>query len=85
MPEVSSQILIVDDNCFNFLALQGLISQHFKLSTDCANYGDEALLKVKQKYQLMKGETYKLILMDFSMPIVDGPTATRQILEFLHA
>ena len=83
LSEVSNEILIVDDNCFNILALQGLIYQHFNLQIDSANDGQQALSKVKQKYQMMNGETYKLILMDFSMPMMDGPTAAKQIFEFL--
>ena len=83
LSEVSNEILIVDDNCFNILALQGLIQQNFKLQIDSANDGDQALNKVKQKYRMMNRETYKLILMDFSMPVMDGPTAAKQILAFL--
>ena len=82
MCEINNQILVVDDNCFNILALQGLILHNFKLNIDIANDGEQALKKVKQKYRV-KGETYKLILMDYSMPIMDGPTSARQIQEFL--
>ena len=68
MPGVSNQILIVDDSCFNILALQGIFSIHFGMETDTASDGEQALKKVKEKFQLTGGrETYKLILMDFSM------------------
>ena len=80
--EANNQILIVDDNCFNIIALEELFSQNFNLNIDSANDGEQALKKVKQKYRV-QGETYKLILMDFSMPLMDGPTSARQIQEYL--
>ena len=60
-----------------------MIKSNFKLPIDSACGGVQAVQKVKDKYRLT-GEVYKLILMDFSMPDMDGPTAAQKILEFLN-
>jgi CheY-like chemotaxis protein len=44
--------------------------------------GLEAVNKIKEGYR--NGETYRLILTDFMMPIMNGIEATRNIREFLH-
>ena len=80
--DLGSQILIVDDSCFNILALQGLIRLKFDLPIDSATDGQEALQKIMDKYRLT-GCTYRLILMDYSMPNMDGPSSAKKILEFL--
>ena len=49
---------------------------------DIAQGGLEALEKVKKRYK-RTGDSYKLILMDYSMPICSGPKATQEILKYL--
>ena len=39
---------------------------------------------VKEKHRLYN-KSYKLIMMDYSMPILTGPEATRKILDYLHS
>jgi CheY-like chemotaxis protein len=49
---------------------------------DEAEDGNEAVKKYKQKYELnseIDTVVYDAILMDFMMPICDGPTATKLI------
>ena len=74
-------VLVVDDSPFNIVALRSLLSL-FSLESDCASDGNEAIQLVKNR---MSSETpmYKLILLDYSMPECDGPTATVEIRRLL--
>jgi len=55
-----------------------------KIQYDTANDGQEAYEMVKEKHRLFNG-SYKLIMMDYSMPRLSGPAATRKILDYLHS
>ena len=72
-----AKILIVDDCPFNIVALQSLLSQFDFESDHCTN-GLDAVKKVVERKRRGKDD-YKLIFMDFSMPGLDGPTATAMI------
>jgi CheY-like chemotaxis protein len=64
-------ILLVEDTLFNVLyATQLLDGWHAK--TSVADNGEIAV-------NMIKSETYDLILMDLQMPVMDGYTATREI------
>ncbi|KAL4455117.1 hypothetical protein ABPG74_006499 [Tetrahymena malaccensis] len=65
-------ILIVDDNQFNILALKLLISENENIIVYQAENGQQAVQKVKQM-------NFKLIFMDMLMPIMDGQTASQII------
>ena len=76
-----SAVLIADDEPFNQMALTGLLQQ-FNLTAEVAIDGVEAIKLVKER--LRKGQPmYKLILMDYSMPRMDGPRCVKQIRELL--
>ena len=62
--------LIVDDDCFNILALKFLLSQ-LGITSEFANNGKEAVEKV-----LTKSNVYDVIFMDCQMPIMNGYEAT---------
>ena len=71
-------VLVVDDCNFNLCAVESLLLQ-FDVICDTCNDGMEAIDLVKAR--LESGEAmYKLILMDYSMPVCDGRTATSAIL-----
>lgn len=70
-------MLIVDDCPFNIVAIQSLL-QLFNVMCDYATNGQDALDSVKNRLATGK-PIYKLILMDFSMPVIDGPTASKLI------
>ena len=48
---------------------------------DFCIHGEEALNQVKKTYE--NGMRYKIILMDFSMPVMDGIEATTLIRSYL--
>ena len=76
-----TQILIVDDNMFNLIPLELLLSQRFKQSVDKAFNGQEAVnMFSKNLTKSCCNVKYKLVLMDLNMPIMDGYDATVQIL-----
>lgn len=80
------RILIVDDEPYNILALQIILQKSGYPETkdliDSANNGQEALQKVIDAFE-KKEYSYGLILIDLSMPIMDGFQATKQIRDFI--
>jgi len=74
------QVLIVDDNAFNIMALRKILEgANFKIDT--ATSGDLAIQKILEKKQKAKkkNDNYKLIFMDCNMPIKDGYMTTQEI------
>ena len=78
----TNDILVIDDNYFNIFAINGLLTGKFNLSCDTAVDGDLALKLIMDKHQATGG-TYKLILIDYQMPELSGPEATKSIIKFL--
>lgn len=72
----SEKILIVEDHDFNRIFLSNLLKQR-NLQIDTAKNGIQAL-------DLVKINTYDLILMDLSMPKMDGFEATDKIRKLLN-
>ncbi|TNV83761.1 hypothetical protein FGO68_gene16545 [Halteria grandinella] len=78
-------ILVVDDNVFNLITLQSILHETFKIDSDSAMNGEEAVECVKER-QLevqerpcicgMGSRNYKFIFMDCNMPVMDGLQAT---------
>ena len=66
----SSTVLIVADDVTNLIALTDLLSR-YKVVSDKAIDGFEAIDKVKKRHQML-GDSFKLILMDYSMPHFNG-------------
>jgi len=67
-PLQDSRILLVDDDVRNVYAMGALLDDLGVVSTAVSN-GQEAIERFQQ-------ETFELILMDMSMPVMDGYTAT---------
>ena len=65
------KVLIVDDNPINLQFLTYSLKRHFDVST--ANNGLEAI------NALNDNQDFDVVLMDLSMPVMDGAEATRQI------
>ena len=69
-------ILVVDDSPLNRKMLSKLLKSKGHHIEEADN-GQMAIDKVKQEADT--GRTYDVILMDFVMPVMDGPSATRAI------
>eukprot|EP00347_Sterkiella_histriomuscorum_P001618 403371338 len=92
--EMKSKILVVDDNVFNLVTIQSILELKFGLQSDRATHGLEAFELFKQRISddqnccdnqncpIRFNKGYKLILMDCSMPIMDGFQSTMEIRKF---
>ena len=67
-------ILIVDDNKINQIVTKNILDKK-GYTTTIANNGKEAI-------EMVKNNTYDLILMDVNMPVMGGLEATQKIREF---
>jgi len=75
-----SPVLVVDDNEFNIYTNKQMLKTHFKLRSDTAYDGQQAVDKFRQS---LKCCPYRLIFMDINMPVMDGHEATRTIREII--
>ena len=76
-------ILVVDDDAYNLLSIQTILGS-FSLTADEALNGQECLQMVERRMQKVCGENcgmYKLVIMDFNMPLMGGLEATRKLRE----
>ena len=79
-------ILLVDDDEF-ILKTSKNILKHFKLEADFAENGQECINMIKAKQEKNCNCTrskYKLILMDITMPIMDGIEAAKNIQKLIN-
>ena len=60
------------------MAVKALLEQ-FGFKAVMANNGMKAFEIVQQCHERQPRHAFKLILMDFSMPVCDGPTSTAKI------
>jgi PAS domain S-box-containing protein len=67
----AKQVLVVDDNEVN-LTLMAEMVRRMGHAPDIARHGQEAVEKAAER-------AYDVILMDFSMPVLDGPAAAQAI------
>jgi CheY-like chemotaxis protein len=70
------RILVVDDAVTNRKLLARLLERRGH-SSDQGKNGKEAVQKVMES--LKNGDPYDTILMDYEMPVMDGPTASKEI------
>ncbi len=76
-----STVLIVDDNMFNIIPLEYILSDSFQIKSDKALNGQEAVAAFSRNLnKACCGVRYKMVLMDLNMPIMDGYEATTNIL-----
>lgn len=77
------EVLYVDDDAFNLLSLE-LILKSFNLKCFKAMNGLEALKALeKRKCDNYECKGFKLIFMDYQMPIMDGIETTKNIMEMI--
>jgi len=73
LPDANTRILLAEDNLANQLVMKKIL-EHSGLNVDIVANGQEAVDAIRTL-------PYDIILMDISMPIMDGMTATRNIRE----
>jgi len=78
-----TEILIVDDDCFNSYALASLLQQ-FKVNFHLSTCGHEAVTQVKRRHSI-KGDTYKLIFLDQNLPDINGIETAMEIKTYFGA
>ncbi|CAD5379940.1 Response regulator [Pseudomonas sp. OF001] len=71
------RVLLVEDHPVNRMLAQRLLDKHGAL-IDEAEDGAQAVARIES------GERFDIILMDCQMPVMDGPTATREIRRLEH-
>jgi len=79
------KILVVDDDCFNIMALENLLKLA-NLTCDSVYSGFAAIDKVKSRQNKVCGEycqQYQIVFMDCCMPVMDGFETTRKLREKL--
>ena len=77
------KILIIDDNIFESIAVKGMFEQ-YQFDSDLAPNGLEALAMVQARLKCGGPEKmYKLIMMDYQMPVTDGADSAIMILDYL--
>lgn len=72
------RILVVDDSPTNRKLLMRLLKNRGH-ECDEAKDGQEAVDKVTESLQEQEGSCYDTILMDYEMPVMDGPTSCMEI------
>ena len=76
------KILMVDDDFFNLEVMRGTLMMH-NLDSDAVSNGYQALDLIKKRIHVASTNKdismYKLIFIDYSMPVMDGVELTRQI------
>ena len=75
-------ILIVDDDSFNLLALEGILSK-FHIDVVKAFNGEQALKIIKEKNAVGRCGSectlFRMMILDYHMPIMDGVETTKEI------
>lgn len=87
LPQLTSvcsctQILIVDDIDMNRYILKQIFLSKFNLQCDEAINGREAVEAVKARAYQECCSSYKIIIMDYEMPIMNGIEASKKIKKY---
>ena len=80
--EQHARVLIVDDDQMNIEVISALLRQR-AIKSDSALNGNEAIKlvqsRIEQVYRGQIASVYKVILLDYSMPEMDGPQVAIEI------
>ena len=79
-----NRLLIADDEEFCLSSMKTILASlgvNIQFQTDFCISGKEALDYVKLAYS--NGFTYRMIITDFNMPVMDGIQATKKIIAYL--
>ena len=79
------KVLIVDDDEFNYIALSSLL-KNMGFNSEYANNGEQAIEMIKSNNEFDENskELYQIVFMDCNMPIMDGYSATKIIIELIN-
>ena len=76
-----SEILIVDDDSFNLLALESILSK-FNLKGVRAFNGQQAIDKIREKQKnFPQSKAFSIVFLDYHMPIKNGIETTQEIIK----
>ena len=70
-----ASVLIIDDELINLEVMSGMLESR-NIKSEQATSGPHALALIQQRVQYVtegKTDMYKLFLLDYSMPEMDGP------------
>ncbi|KRX10790.1 Histidine kinase-like ATPase, ATP-binding domain [Pseudocohnilembus persalinus] len=85
-PELQKlQVLLVDDDVFTLNSLSMILLTRYQLQVSKANNGLQAVERVKDKFFSSSEKLqqhFKLIIMDYDMPQLNGEQASQQIVQF---
>ena len=74
-----SEILIVDDDSFNLLALESILSK-FNLKSVRAFNGQQAVEKIREKHKnFPQNKAFSIVFLDYHLPIKNGIETTQEI------
>ncbi|CDW80514.1 sensor kinase [Stylonychia lemnae] len=76
-----SRILLVDDEPFNLITLQGLLDQYSIDKVDKCYNGKQAVEKIKENFDkhCLSHQSYELVIIDNQMPVMNGIDACKEI------
>jgi len=72
------QVLIVDDEVLNLFTLSTILDK-CNISHDTADNGQAALEMIQRRQSKFCCQTYKLIILDYQMPVLNGPDLLRKL------
>jgi len=89
------QVLIMDDEPFNAIAVEGLLQMHNVGKVDKAYYGEDALrmvelngilgsLRNRDLKSCKNHQSYKLIIVDKKMPLMGGVQFAKRVTKLYH-
>ena len=80
-----SQILIVDDIDMNRYVLKQIFMSKYGINCDEATNGKEAIQLIKARSFQECCSSYKIIIMDFEMPIMNGIQVSNNLISMIQA
>ena len=85
--DIKPSILIVDDEAMNREVLNAMLVELGYTNNDQAYSGNGALQKIYERFELVRvsqARMYQVILLDYSMPDLDGPQVAQRIRQFYY-
>ena len=82
------EVLVVDDNDFNIFPVKLMLKELYNIDIHSASNGQIAVDMFKERWSnkcKCKNRVFRLIIMDISMPVMDGIKASNLILKLQNA